>query len=423
MFTGRVASSIIPEESGLPLLQIPSDYPDNPFQRVLLSWIIAELDRRVDGHLSRREVQGTFNRSGGDVVSKHLKALVKDGWIRVRKPSVGMEANHYEYGRRLMPKSVNRASALHLASTLFGDSGLLTPLMSSAAIGTNFLGTNGLLVLGILRCSSSKLSPLEIFNYAPVFMARSTIDNRLKKLLEAGLVVEEDKYWSLTTDFDRALTKYETESGAIARFERNQNIFKVEREKLGLFIKNGKLTHAEETHLKKERCICCGKNKGKMEIEHFPPRHWGGYDHIDLCWGIHKKCNNNYSNKIKKYKLPELDKSIQITLDENTDIRQVVVAVLETSIKRFYKAFDEGRDEEAVQVAAHATALWRAVVEQSIPIRVKRLRNGVPKPATYTTSGRAVRKSTGEIGERFISSELMRDWPEGPARSSIAPRN
>jgi hypothetical protein len=334
-----------------------------------------------------------------------------------------MEANHYEYGRRLMPKSVNRASALHLASTLFGDSGLLTPLMSSAAIGTNFLGTNGLLVLGILRCSSSKLSPLEIFNYAPVFMARSTIDNRLKKLLEAGLVVEEDKYWSLTTDFDRALTKYETESGAIARFERNQNIFKVEREKLGLFIKNGKLTHAEETHLKKERCICCGKNKGKMEIEHFPPRHWGGYDHIDLCWGIHKKCNNNYSNKIKKYKLPELDKSIQITLDENTDIRQVVVAVLETSIKRFYKAFDEGRDEEAVQVAAHATALWRAVVEQSIPIRVKRLRNGVPKPATYTTSGRAVRKSTGEIGERFISSELMRDWPEGPARSSIAPRN
>lgn len=417
MFTGRVTSSIIPKDSGLPLLQIPSNYPDNPFQRVLLSWIITELDRRVDGHLSRREVQGVFNRSGGDIVSKHLKELVKDGWIRLRKPSAGMEANHYEYGRRLMPKSVNRASALHLASTLFGDSGLLTPLMSSPAIGTNFLGTNGLLVLGILRCSSSKLSPLEIFKYAPVFMARSTIDNRLKKLLEAGLVVEEDKHWSLTPDFDRALTKYETESGAIARFVRNQNIFEVEREKLGLFVKNGKLTHAEVTQLKKDACICCGKKGGAMEVEHFPPRHWGGFDHIDLCWGIHKKCNNRYSSKIKKYQLPTLDKSVQITLDENTDIRQIVVAVLEASIKRFYKAFDEGRDDEAVRVAAHAASIWCAVVERSIPIRVKRLRNGVPKPATYTPSGRSVRKSTGEIGERFVSSELIRDWPEGPANN------
>jgi hypothetical protein len=362
-------------------------------------------------------VQGVFNRSGGDIVSKHLKALVKDGWIRLLKPSKGMEANHYAYGRRLMPKSVNRGSALHLASTLFGKDGLLTPLMSSPAIGTNFLGTNGLLVLGILRCSSSKLSPLEIFKYAPMFMARSTIDNRLKKLLEAGLVVKEDKHWSLTTDFDRALTKYETKSGAIARFVRNQNIFEVEREKLGVFVKNGKLTHAEETQLKKEGCICCGKNKGKMEIEHFPPKHWGGFDHIDLCWGIHKTCNNRYSSKIKKYQLPTLDKSVQITLDENTDIRQIVVAVLETSIKRFYKAFDEGRDDEAVRVAAHAASIWCAVVEQSIPIRVNRLKNGVPKSASYATSGSSIRKSTGEIGKRFISSELIRDWPEGPANN------
>jgi hypothetical protein len=77
MFTGRVASSIIPEESGLPLLQIPSDYPDNPFQRVLLSWIIAELDRRVDGHLSRREVQATFNRSGG-VKNRYLRSNLQN---------------------------------------------------------------------------------------------------------------------------------------------------------------------------------------------------------------------------------------------------------------------------------------------------------------------------------------------------------
>jgi len=417
-----VTSSIIPQDSGLPLLQIPSNYPDNPFQRILLSWIVAELDRRVDGHLSRREVQGVFNRSGGDIVSEHLRELVADEWIQIRKPSKGMSANHYTYGKRLKPKSVNSASARHLASTLFGKNGLLTPLMSSPAIGTNFLGTNGLLIVGVLKRSSRKLRPLEIFKYAPMFMVRSTIDNRLKKLLQAGLVKKEGKHWSIVTDFELALTKYEAKSGAIARFVRNQNIFEVEREKLGLFVKNGKLTHAEVTQLKKDACICCGKKGGAMEVEHFPPKHWGGFDHIDLCWGIHKKCNNRYSSKIKKYQLPTLDKSVQITLDENTDIRQIVVAVLEASIKRFYRAFDEGRDDEAVRVAAHAASIWCAVVERSIPIRVKRLRNGIPKPASYTPSGRTVRKSTGEIGERFVSSELIRDWPEGPARSSIVPR-
>ena len=409
--------SIVPEGSGLPELLLPTNYPDNPFQRILLSWIVAELDRRVDGHLSRREVQGVFNRSGGDIVSEHLRELVADEWIQIRKPSKGMSANHYTYGKRLKPKSVNSSPVRHLASTLFGDDGLLTPLMSSPAIGTNFLGTNGLLIVGILKRSSRKLRPLEIFKYAPMFMVRSTIDNRLKKLLQAGLVKKEGKHWSIATDFELALTKYEAKSGAIARLERSRKIFKIERERLGLRIKKGKLTHAEETQLKKDGCICCGKKKGYMEIEHFPPRHWGGFDHIDLCWGIHKICNNRYSSKIKKYQLPTLDKSVQITLDENTDIRQIVVAVLETSIKRFYKAFDEGRDDEAVRVAAHAASIWCAVVEQSIPIRVNRLRNGVPKPATYTPSGRSVRKSTGEIGERFVSSELIRDWPEGPANN------
>ncbi len=412
--------SIIPDGTGLPELLLPRQYPKNPFQRVLLSWVLTELGKRTDGHLSRREVQEVFNRAGGQITSKHLAQLVKNGWISVRKSSKGMSSTHYTFGKRLKPKSANTAAAHDLASKLFKKSnGLLSSLISSPAIGTNFLGTNGIIIAGVLLRSSRGLTPLEIYRYVPMFMVRTTVDNCLKKLLNAELVEKQGKFWSIAPNFSLALTKYEAESGAISRLERSRRRFKIERERQGIRVKSGKLTHAEETELKKDKCVCCDKKGGKMQIEHFPPRHWGGFDHIDLCWGIHAKCNLRYSNKIKKYPEPPLDKFIQMTLNENVDIRLVVVAILEISIKRFYKAFDENRDEDARQIVTHAASVWHAIIGRDIPIKVKRLHNGKFKSNNFVSSGRSVRKSTGEIGKRFKSSELIRGWPDGPARYSL----
>ena len=407
----------IPTASGLPCLPLPTITPDRRPLRFLLVLLVWEISTRADGRLPRRELQKNLNRVCGKSVSASLRRLVSGRWLSVRKKAIGKDSHRYDLGARLTVSRGAVSCWRDLAERLFGGNGLVFGLTDGASFGHRFLGINGMLVLGALRGSRRPLTVSEIAAYLQMFMARQTVNNRLKKLAEGGLVVETDDGWIVVPTLREALSEYEFWSGAGAKKANIERTIKIERQNRDIRLKKGVLTREQEEEILARGCFNCHTTSGPLELEHFPPEHWGGKNHLDLqqlclCW----KCNNKYSKQIKKLKKPKLVKSIQITLDEKTSVPTVVVAILEYNSRRFYRALNENRTEDARQIAKQTLDIWCALIERTIPCRITRTVNGKPTKITNLRKGKSIRKKTGEIGARYISSRLHRDWAEGSAK-------
>ena len=414
---------VVPIGSGLPQLPCPVHRLEPPYRRVLLSYALGRIKSRTEGDISRRDLQQEFNRSNGRLVSKHLSGLVKQGWLGIRKKSRGVYANRYTSGRRFTRSPKLRKDWLELSSCLFGDNGLLSNLFSRSAFGPGFLGVNGLLVVSTLNNSLRPLSAKELHQYLGFFMSRQTINNVLLKLARQSpvLAVNSDGLWDCPNDVLNALQTYETTRGPDRRSKKTRARIQFERTEHGVRVKRGLLTPSDEKRLKTS-CIRSKTHKKPFEVEHFPPkkflRAWLQKDHIDLSWGICADCNKKYGSWIKKQSAPILDIStpIKITIQAGVDIRRVVLARLETNLRRFYKSVDSGDDSKALKLIVDAYRLWLAVIKAEIPLQVTQLDADGSIETVFLENGKSVRKRTGEIGKRKISSKIARRWPEGPAR-------
>ncbi len=408
----------VPNGSGLPRLPLPTITPAKPplcFLLVLVVWII---NTRADGGLSRRELQEDLNRVGGEAVSANLKKLVMGKWLLVRKKATGNQAQRYGLGTKLTKKAGVEAGWRQLAKKLFDKNGLVFGLLGGPAFGHKFLRINGMLVLGTLKNSRRPLTVPEIAAYMQMFMVRQTVDNNLKKLSQNDLVVETSEGWFVVPKLEEALSKYEASSGALAKKATIKRTIKIERQRHAIRLKKGVLTVEQEEAILAQGCFNCHTTTGHLELEHFPPEHWGGKNHLDLqqlclCW----KCNNKYSTQIQKLEALKLDKSIRITLDEKACVRRVVDAILVYNARRFYRALNENRIEDARQISYQTLNIWCALIERTIPCRVTRTVNGKPTKITYVRKEeKPIRKKTGEIGTRYIGSRLRQNWPEGSAK-------
>ncbi len=369
--------------------------------------------------MSRREAQEDFNRSGGGIVSEHLKALVTDKWLVRSEESTRIYAHEYIPGRQLTSNKTKLKIWQQLADQLFSANGLLIGLSGRSAFGTNFLGLNRMLIIGVLQRSKRPLSVPEIYQYIGFFMSISSVYGLFKRLEQNEIAVKVAKKWTLTSDFDRKLWEYERDVGALKRSVKIKRRNESERGELSIRLKGGQLTHAEETAIKKDGCVRCRTLEGKLQIEHFPPRHWGGKDHPDIALAICPQDNNRYSNKIKKYPAPELAKFVHIGIREGDDIRLFVLAKLDRNIHRFYKAFDEKRDDDAQRIVSETFSLWKATIEGTIPLRVTKLRDGKQVKPPYSKKGISIREKTGEIGTRYVRLRLVKYWPDGPALNIV----
>jgi len=418
-----VSFGVSPPGSGLPDLPCPSGNIKTPFRRVLLAYSIERIKFRSEGDIPRRSLQQKFKRTNGRLVSKHLKALVLEGWLSERTKSRGVYATRYALGRRFNRSRKLREEWLQLSTRLFGNPGLLSGLFSRDAFGPNFLGLNGLLVVSTLDNSKRPLSVKELHQYLGFFMSRQTIRNVLLKLAEQSpaLAINVDGFWDSPKDLSLALEIYEKTKGARARSKKTDRMISRERAKHRLRVKGSVLTPAEERRLKTS-CIRNKTHKKPFQIEHFPPRKflrkWQQTDHIDLSWGICTKCNNKYGQWVKKHAAPKLDRStpIRITIKAGLDVRRAVLAHLETSLRQFFQSVDKGDDVKALRLIADAYRLWLAVTKNEIPLHVTRIRADGSVRTKFVDIGKSVRKGTGEIGKRKVSSNLTRDWPDGPAR-------
>jgi hypothetical protein len=414
-----MSTGVPPVGSGLPRLPSPKKTPKTAAQGAILAVVLYVSGQRVDGHVSRREKQQFLARASLSSVNDAIDKLEDQGFLAIperenQKRRSPKKAFTYVAGRKL--RGVAGEDWQELAVVLFGAKGICKGLLGRWAFGPRYLGLNGMLILGALRSSTRGLKVAELKNYLGVFIGdEQTVRNRLKRAQEQGLVTKDGPFWSISREFRARLKVYEDTQGPAASRHRVLTQHALERQAFGITLRGGKITPKDEILLRRQGCIRCGKtnhqhrkeNDGaNLEMEHFPPRawlkQWGITDHLDLNWAICASENNHYGKFVKRAKVPSLDKFIQIAIRRPEDSDRIAIAKLETSIRKFYKAIDDGDDEKAAEIAARAFVVWHGLVMAPADLRVAYLAD--------------FRDGLVEVSSRQLSR------PAGlPARHGIAP--
>jgi hypothetical protein len=375
--------SDIPPGSSLPQLPIPQKAPDSRPLRHLLSTVLFFASQRLDGHISQREILQYLNRASRAPIHEKLFTLRQEGFLtRINRRKDLTDADRYKAGKKLT--GVHGQAWHELILNLYGKNGICKDLLGHPAFGTGFLNQNGMLIIGALIHSVIPLSVKNLHSYLSFFIGdENTIRNRLKLAEKHGLVIQNSSTWSIAPRFQKALDKYSREYGPDNRRIRTDLRTQVEREEYAIHLRYGKITQKEQDELRTSGCIRCGKTNqqhiadtGKqLQMEHFPPKKWlktwGYTDHIDFNWAICSKCNNNYSQYIKRRPAPTLDKFIRTSFVADADISRTVLASLETAIQKFYRHIDGKRYGEASKIALHAFHLWASTIPQNVNSHAK----------------------------------------------------
>jgi hypothetical protein len=320
----------------LPELNPPSTMPSSAAQRIYLAFILEDYASGSPGPFSQRGGRKLFNRGGGRLVSKDLKALCDGGWL-ISRQFEETEALIYRPGRLLTGNPKLHTEWQSFASSLFGTGGLVKRFVNSAVWGHGVFGFNQTLILGTLVYRNQSFRRVDIINYLDGLVGISAIDTALRTLIGAQIISKENGLYARRKDWKQNLKiLLDSQIGGTARKKRIAREVRKDRYEYATLCWLGHLTPKERTRLLKNPCLRCG-NKAK-EVEHYPPRKYGGYDHTHLVWAICEKCNDKTQRFIQKLgPLPPFGECVLIVkkgLDANVLLRTSLVH----DLRRFYKA-------------------------------------------------------------------------------------
>lgn len=424
-----------PAKSGLPALATPTKGPGQPGARFSLAVILYLPRIRPTPHLSRREFQEIRAAGSRKTADNHIRGLVDDGFLFIpaRKGAKGgrsSDADELRPGKRL--RGVTKKEWDMLATALFEPGGICVGLLGRWAFGSTFLGHNGMLILGALKNSRRPLSVSELADYLGFFISNEqTIRNRLKRAEKHSLVLRLGTGWTISKRFEQSLLRYEETEGPNLRRHRVRTQNSLERRAFGITLRGGLISPRDEISLQRMGCIRCGKSNYQhrletdldLTMEHFPPRawlkQWGITDHLDLNWALCRSENSHYGQIVKRVPTPTLDRFIRLSLREPSEESRVVIAKLEILIRRFYRAIDNGDDERAARIAAHAFVMWHGLIKGPLTVFLDATRSSV----TVTTSHRSPASAATPAGaSRRLSRRVQRVSPtKAPARHAVEP--
>jgi hypothetical protein len=315
--------------------------PSSAAQRIYLAFILQAYTPGSPVPFSQRGGRKLFNRGGGRVVSKDLKALCDGGWLISRQLEES-EALTYSPGRTLTSKPVLHAEWQSLSSSLFGTGGLVRRFVNSAVWGHGVFGFNQTLVLGTLVYTSQSFRRIDIIKYLDGLVGISSIDTALKTLVGAQIISKENGLYARRTDWKQNLKiLLDSQIGGTARKKRIAREVRKDRYEYATLCWLGHLTPIERKKLLKNPCLRCGKKAN--QVEHYPPRKYGGYDHTHLVWAICEDCNKKTRLFIQKLgPLPPLLGCI-LVVKKGFDANVLLRTSLVHDLRRFYKAA-ESRD-------------------------------------------------------------------------------
>jgi hypothetical protein len=320
----------------LPEVIPPSKMPSSSSQRIYLAFILQDYASGSPGPFSQRGGRKLFNRGGGRLVSEDLKALCDSGWL-ISRQFEETEALTYRPGRLLTSKPTLHSEWQSFASSLFGNGGLVKRFVNSAVWGHGVFGFNQTLVLGTLVYRNQSFRRVDIIKYLDGLVGVSSIDTALLTLVDAQIVSKENGLYTRNKDWSKNLKiLLDSHMGGTARKKRIAREVRKDRYKYGTLCRLGHLTPQEKRKLLKNPCLRCG-NKAN-EVEHYPPRKYGGYDHTHLVWAICEDCNEKTRFFIQKLgPLPPF-RACVLVVKKGLDANVLLRTSLLQHLRRFYKA-------------------------------------------------------------------------------------
>ena len=325
----------------LPAVIPPSKMPSSSSQRIYLAFILQAYTPGSPVPFSQRGGRKLFNRGGGRVVSKDLKALCDGGWL-ISRQLEGSEALAYSPGRTLTSKPTLHAEWQSLSSSLFGSGGSVKKFINSAVWGHGVFGFNQTLVLGTLVYRQQSFRRVDIIKYLDGLVGISSIDTALKTLVGAQIVSKENGIYTRRKDWNHNLKiLLDSQMGGTARKKRIAREVRKDRYKYGTLCRLGHLTPQEKRKLLKNPCLRCGKKAD--QVEHYPPRKYGGYDHTHLVWAICEDCNKKTGYFIKKLGPLSPFRNCVLVVKKGLDANVLLRTSLVHDLRRFYQAA-ESRD-------------------------------------------------------------------------------
>ncbi len=327
----------------------PEASPSSAFGKICLAFVLFECRKTGFYTLPRRGLQLLFNRAGGPATSRQLKSLVKDGWLHQTVDNTISEAFIYSPGHRLRQDDELFANWTTIALSLFGYNGLIKPFRDSAGWGIGCLGPNGVYLLALLVRSDSRHRKQELDLLCEWIMSKDRVRVYLKKLVEGKIVTKSESGYQIHESWKENLQIFiDSSPSGTQRQHTVENRVKAERYFYIHIARKRKLTKNERDELLLLECVRCG---GKStEMEHWPPKKFGGYDNCHLVWSICEDCNDDTRAFIRSLPKTNFRPAIEAYFAANVDPIDIVRASLHVHLGKFYDAAD--RWNKRTEIAA-----------------------------------------------------------------------
>ena len=123
-------------------------------------------------------------------------------------------------------------------------------------------------------------------------LTRNTVATRVERLEAIGLITFDSVgNLSVVPEWEARLSEYEADMGLDKWAQTQDAVILDEREKADEEVQGGRAMVVFKKRLRGESCAVLGGPGG--EVDHFPPKHWGGFDYLGLLDPICSGCNND----------------------------------------------------------------------------------------------------------------------------------
>jgi hypothetical protein len=196
-----------------------------------------------------------------------------------------------------MPDS-EKAKWIELGTLLYAPrKGLLGPFQGRPSVQHGYVMSTGFLVLALLdRRDGAKLKVLAD-TLKPV-MSRSTVEARLAHLKSIGIVYQYGSQYRVTPDWLPSLLAYEFDVGLLQKATLQDQQHARDRRNWKIELAGGEDNVTLKAHVRQQPCYVC-REIPCGEVDHIPPKEWGGFDHPQMMFPACRKHNGQPSSLIR----------------------------------------------------------------------------------------------------------------------------
>jgi hypothetical protein len=294
---------------------LPEVRPKKLRDRLTVAWVAyksqeTELERgKAECELSILYFQTLMSYASESAAEKALTRLRKpvgpreSGWLVVTRKARGLRGNHYRLGALGEEHSAEWAA---IGETLFGPGGILEPYRCRPAFLDKGLTPYGCLILAFIE-KFGPVSLVELEEALETYMGVKVVRRRVKHLKSYELVIERNGRFSVPNDIRKRVEDFET-SFDLDVFQRElegvrgKRWLDYQRE-----VQGSVEIRTLKSNLRKLDCFYClaPAPPSGGQVEHFPPKFWGGSDATSLLLPVCKSCNTTHGGRLQNAEAAE----------------------------------------------------------------------------------------------------------------------